>query len=266
MEFEYSLGQAGVSVAYTSFLAMNTMMEIIIPRVPKAQAQIMSERIEELVYKIEYKLSRHIRGGALETVNTQGFQNFIKTDEETYMVLELCETMRKATGGYFDIAVLSTEKHRPAYTTDPKCKRVQLASGEVMLDLGGFAKGYTLDKIRRELEAADIVDALINFGNSSIMGIGSHPFGNSWQVGLEASSESFNLKDASLSVSGKSPVGKAHIVNPLTGKVVEWDEKVVITGRSALVCEILSTALYAAPKQERAKIISSFEGYNTFFR
>ena len=36
---------------------------------------------------------------------------------------------------------------------------------------------------------------------------------------------------------------------------------IVVEGRSALVAEVLSTALYAAPQSEREAIMQQFEGY-----
>jgi hypothetical protein len=36
---------------------------------------------------------------------------------------------------------------------------------------------------------------------------------------------------------------------------------VAVEGRSAFVCEVLSTALYAAPPEERNRIIREFEDY-----
>ena len=37
---------------------------------------------------------------------------------------------------------------------------------------------------------------------------------------------------------------------------------IAVEGRSAFVCEIVSTALYAAPRGARQEIVAEFEGYS----
>ena len=64
-----------------------------------------------------------------------------------------------------------------------------------------------------------------------------------------------------MSVSGRSRGGEYHIFDPHDGRRVVCDDTVVVTGRSALVCEVLSTALYAAPAARRRAIMSRYEGY-----
>ena len=64
-----------------------------------------------------------------------------------------------------------------------------------------------------------------------------------------------------MSVSGRMPAGEYHIVDPHTGLKVAQDGMIVVEGRSALVAEVLSTALYAAPQSEREAIMQQFEGY-----
>jgi thiamine biosynthesis lipoprotein ApbE len=64
-----------------------------------------------------------------------------------------------------------------------------------------------------------------------------------------------------MSVSGRTPRGEYHIINPHTGGTVAGEELILVEGRSALVAEVLSTALYAAPRAERAEIMKSYGGY-----
>jgi thiamine biosynthesis lipoprotein ApbE len=70
-----------------------------------------------------------------------------------------------------------------------------------------------------------------------------------------------HLCDNAMSVSGRTPRGEYHIINPHTGGTVAGEELILVEGRSALVAEVLSTALYAAPRAERAEIMKSYDGY-----
>ena len=70
-----------------------------------------------------------------------------------------------------------------------------------------------------------------------------------------------HLQGSAMSVSGRATDGRYHIVNPAMGATVAGDELLLVEGRSALITEVLSTALYAAPRAQRAAIMSHFEGY-----
>lgn len=135
------------------------------------------------------------------------------------MILQLCEVFRKSTGGYFDIAAFSGCRTVPTYRLDPATRCVTLCGADVVLDAGGFGKGYALDRVRKLLAASGVANALVNFGDSSVTTLGSHPFGDCWKVAARTGGGEFRLKGSSLSLSGLRPDGRAHIVDPTTG---EW--------------------------------------------
>ena len=139
--------------------------------------------------------------------------------------------------------------------------RINASQGREAVALGGFGKGYALDRVRKLLADAGVANALVNFGDSSVAAVGSHPFGDCWQVTAKAGGGTFRLKETSLSLSGLRPDGRAHIVDPKSRRTVSDSVVVAVEGRSAFVCEILSTALYAAPAGARQGIAAEFEGY-----
>ena len=51
---------------------------------------------------------------------------------------------------------------------------VELAPG-ASLDLGGIAKGWALDRMREHLRARGVENALVSFGQSSLMALGAPP-------------------------------------------------------------------------------------------
>lgn len=259
LEFEYSAANPAAPIAFASFEAMHTIVEIIIVGMAQEHAKSAMQSCRTIIETLDNMFNRHNPQSTIAQIN-----NSIKTDvdEQTYIVLELCEMMRKATQGYFDIAALSSSSNNPKFILNPKNHTIERCSNKTMLDLGGFAKGYALEKIKTELTQIGVKSALINFGNSSVAGIGTHPFGDAWQVSAQIDTQcSFDLADSALSISGKSPSAKAHIVDPISGKLCLRDEIIAIQGTSALICEILSTALYAAPRQKRAEIMVDFDGY-----
>ncbi len=168
-----------------------------------------------------------------------------------------------------------------------------------ILDFGAIAKGYALERVRKILDEAGVRNALLNFGGSSALGMGHHPLGPHWEVrpatpvpcensallhteqaeerGAYRQTEAgesagegitpkkgeqcFRLLDSAMSVSGKNREGRDHIVNPITGRMAGAKADIVVQGRSAIICEALSTALYAAPSELHKEIIANFGGY-----
>lgn len=61
--------------------------------------------------------------------------------------------------------------------------RVSSSNPAVQLDLGGYAKGYALDRARALLQAAGIHNALINIGGN-VMALGSKG-GQPWEIGIQ---------------------------------------------------------------------------------
>lgn len=262
MEFVYSAKNPGAEAAFVSFGAMHSVFEMVLVGISEHKAESIAERVRLRVSSIEKKLNRHDSKSVFAGICSSGADTPVAVDDEVFSLLQFCETFRKSTAGYFDIAVLSGSDVRPAYSLSPGTGTVSLAADDILLDAGGFGKGYALDQIRTVLAEEGVENALLNFGDSSVLGIGCHPFGDCWSVDVRTGGGTFRLKDSSLSVSGLRPDGTAHIVDPMEGTLVGFRGLVAVEGRSAFICEVLSTALYAAPERMRQAIISAFDGYS----
>jgi len=239
---------------------MHTRMELLFVHRDGKEAESIAAGVEKMVKGEEMVFSRHVRVSPAAKLNIASGN--IEVGEELYFALELCEKMRLATEGYFDVAALSPFRGRPAYKCTPADHSARRSDSNVVLDFGGFAKGYALEKARQMICGAGVASALLNFGNSSVAAVGSHPFGDCWNITPERNPEMVvHLRDSSLSISGNGVLGKSHIVNPVDGVAVVRDFDIGVTGKSALLCEMLSTALFAAPESEFENILASFQGY-----
>lgn len=261
MEFVYSAKNPQAPVTYVSLEVMHTVLEMVLAGIGESEARRLAEEVERLVRALDVSLNRHDSTSLFAKINASQGTESVVLDEETFVILQLCEVFRKSTGGYFDIAAFSGCRTVPTYRLDPATRCVTLCGADVVLDAGGFGKGYALDRVRKLLAASGVANALVNFGDSSVTTLGSHPFGDCWKVAARTGGGEFRLKGSSLSLSGLRPDGRAHIVDPTSGRMVSDDCVVAVEGCSAFVCEILSTALYAAPNRERQRIITAFEGY-----
>ena len=248
----------------------------------EAENRAAAEKIEAEVRRLEGVFNRFDAKSAVAALNRSREKAKVE-DEDLWFLLEFCEQMRAATQGHFDIAALSSGRTGEArFTLYHPSHEIKLSKGCV-LDFGGIAKGYALEKVRKILcEENGVESALLNFGGSSVLGIGHHPLGPCWKVAAEEPSpegdggesakdatagsssgagREFELRDNALSVSGRSRDGRNHIINPRTGRAPSREGNIAVQGRSALVCEALSTALYAAEPEVRNEIIANFEGY-----
>lgn len=268
-EFRYSTKNALYPVAYASMRAMHTRLEMVLVGVAEALARELAEAVEADTARMERLFNRHAAGAGLNVVNMLGRAGDVAVDDELFMVLELCEAFRRGTEGYFDITACSERAADTAarYTLDAAAHTVRLHGAGALLDLGGFAKGYALERLRQRVAEAGVQQAVLNFGDSSITAIGHHPYGEWWPIGVEpdarrsAVAQEFRLRDSAMSVSGRGRGGEYHIFDPHSGERVVREETMVVEGRSALVCEVLSTALYAAPAARREGIMARYEGY-----
>lgn len=267
-EFRYSDKNPSHPVAYACFHAMHTRMEAVLADVDETAARRLTEEIGAEVKALERLFNRFDDASPLAVINARAAREAVDAGDELFMALELCEAFRKGTGGYFDITTSTGSGGKTSgYALDPSAHTVRFTREGIMLDMGGFAKGYALERVRRRVADAGITCGVLNFGNSSIAALGHHPYGEWWPIGVEHTkmrsvmAHEFHLCDRALSISGRSPEGEYHIVNPLTGATVAGEELIAVEGRSALVAEVLSTALYAAPKALRAAIVGQYEGY-----
>ena len=141
---------------------------------------------------------------------------------------------------------------------------IALSNFSVTLEFGGFAKGYALKKIQEILLRGNIENAFVDFGNSSIMGIGHHPYGDCWKVSLQnpytqQTLDEFCLTDNTLSTSGNTEQYTGHIINPLTGIYNEQKKVTSILSDNPLDAEILSTVWMIADDQQREQINENFK-------
>ena len=265
MEFVYSTRNPAVPTAYSRLDAMHTRCEILLPFLAEDEARALVDSVWELVQAADRRYNRFLAGSVLAEVNRKAAAEAVAVDEELFLILQLCETFRKATAGYFDVTAGSRVPDR-AVLLDAAAHTVRFSRPGMRLDLGGFAKGFVLEQAAR-LVSARAQSALLSFGGSSVAAVGRHPLDAPWPVAVahsyyaDRTAHTFPLEDAALSVSGKDPRGRGHIIDPATGNTLEKEGLVAVTGPSAMVTEVLSTALWVAPADKRGDILAAFDGY-----
>ena len=265
MEFVYDKRNPSVPTAYSRLAALHTQCEILLPGLDEAAARALCEDVWALVREADRRYNRFLPGSVLSELNREAAGRAVEVDDELFFILQMCDTFRKATLGYYDISAGSRVDDR-RWELDSAQRTARFSRAGMRLDLGGFAKGFVLEKAVQAVSAATDC-ALLSFGGSSTAAVGRHPFGAPWPVSVahiyypDRTVHTFRLEGGSLSVSGKDPRGRGHIIDPHTGNVVEKEGLLAVTGPSAMVTEVLSTALWVAPAEQRTGILSAFSGY-----
>jgi FAD:protein FMN transferase len=186
--------------------------------------------------------------------------------DELWEVLLNCGKYHTLTSGLFDITLSDFKK----IEFDHKQKTIFFHGNPVILDLGGYAKGYAMQKIRKLLIDAGINQAFFNFGNSSVMALGKHPGGRPWLVGIDnpffpgEQLGSAELCDNALSSSGNLPEHRQHIVHPHTGDFYSGKRVVSVLSGSDSEAEILSTALLLADDKTAEEIKGNFNNITVY--
>ncbi|MBO7488584.1 MAG: FAD:protein FMN transferase [Bacteroidales bacterium] len=270
--FKYSDENISAPVAYSSLQTMHSVAEIVLPYYSEEKSRTIIEEIWSRTKEANDKFNRFDKGSPLALVNRTAAEEAVAVDDEMFMVLEMCRVFCSSTDGYFDItanrASRTASKGVKNFELDGARHTVRFSDPTVKLDLGGFAKGYALENACNILRKHDVACALLNFGNSSVCAVGAHPYGEYWPISVEhpyfrgKCAHTFELKDCALSISGKNGRGVEHIIDPATGDHVVRDEMIAVTGPSPMACEVLSTALYVAPREKRSDILARFKGYS----
>jgi FAD:protein FMN transferase len=274
--------------------SMGTRLDIVFPGLEDEMADRIFALIKEELNQIEDNISIYREQSEFSLINQIAPQRPCSVSSQTFNMIGRLVDLSLKTSGYFDFTLgmigMGNNPDTVAlpvydFLTIPVDKRIHLDAlsqtvkfyvNLIMLDSGGFGKGLGLDMIKETLERSSIHSAFVNFCNSSVLGFGAHPYGDSWKTGITNIFDenenvfAFELKNTFMSVSGNTPQnlrknGVGHIIHPRTGKLVEGFFQCAVSGENGLVTEVLSTALTCAPDHERDSVMDNFPGYKAVF-
>lgn len=221
---------------------MGTRMEMLIVGIDEAKAASIWSALHERVIFLDRMLNRFDPGSEVSLLNLKHKTDGPDMSDELEHLITLATDYNSRTLGLFDI-----------HTQDGG------------LDFGGFAKGYFLRECKRLLRENGVECAFVDFGGSSILGIGHHPYGDCWKVGVvdpytRSQVDEVCICNESMSTSGNSPAYEGHIRNPRTGDRCIDRKMVTIVADDPLDAEVLSTAFMVAQDEEIPIILNNFAG------
>ena len=236
-------------------------------------------------------LVKNIFADVKKIEDAAGSGEFVEVSADVYKILETAQIFSELTDGAFDVTCGAAielwgfrDKNFRVPTNEELAdvknfvghEHLQLRDGKVRVDrrgvkinLGGVAKGYGVDLVRKIFAKHGIEDGLIDFGTSTIFAFGVKKIGvKNPRVEGELSAV-IELENSALSTSGdyeKFFVANGrrycHILNPKTCAPVEADNfsvTVVVDGSVELcgtVADILSTAAFV-DRERVEKVLSA---------
>ena len=176
--------------------AMATAFEVIILHEDARYAQQAAWAAFDELDKLEQELSRFIENSDISRINNLAANQPLQIGLAAFECLQLCARIYAETNGAFDITIgsllgcwlnedktmripseeqLNLARQRTGLQLlklDEAEHTVQLLTDSVQIDLGGFGKGYAVDRMAELLREWNIDTALIHGGGSSVLALG----------------------------------------------------------------------------------------------
>ena len=242
-------------------------------------------------FRVIDALIKNIFADVKKIEDAAGTGDFVEISPDVYKSLETAQIFSELTDGAFDVTIGAAidlwgfrDKNFRVPTDDElTCvknfvghEHLHLRDGKAYLDkrgvkinLGGVAKGYGVDLVRKIFAAHGIRDGLIDFGTSTIFAVGTKKIGVKNPQAEDEMSAVVELKNSALSTSGdyeKFFVANGrrytHIIDPKTCAPVDREKfsvTVVVDGsveNCGTVADILSTAAFI-DRERVEKILST---------
>lgn len=276
-----------MSIFYRQISTMGTRLELVIPGLEEDRGTELVRRVKDSLDLLNSKISNYQPDSELSKVNRLRAGESISVRGELLELISAGSRYNGLTRGYFDFTlggwtsppdrIADTGRRLRELLDVPFNERFILHGdlftkhcSDVRIDSGGIGKGMALEGLEKTVRSFGIHSAFISFGGSSVLGVGTHPYGHAWKVGIrhplkaEVVAEEVDLVDSSLSVSGNSLNNRrkygetGHILDPLTGQFCDGLDMAIAVSRNPVEAEMLSTAMMAAGKNGEAMLKNQF--------
>ncbi|RLD10203.1 hypothetical protein DRI50_11330 [candidate division KSB1 bacterium] len=269
--------------------AMGTVFEIKISHDDYQYAKFASTEAFRLLDTLEQYLSRFIANSDISRISNLEIGEWTKVSVETYECLMQCVDMYRLSAGVFDVSIgalydcwLDEKKRLKSPTPDEIAEakehvglhklsfdatqfRVGMSGGPVHLDLGGFGKGYALDKMAELLTEWELTSFVLNGGQSSML-FRQPPAGEAgWDITL---SDPFNdyqpmreLRLHNVAIAGSGLQKGRHIIDPRSGEPLQNHRATWALAPTAAFADGLSTTFMILEYEKIKAICATMPQY-----
>lgn len=274
-----------------TFRAMGTEVTVLAPRASVSEEERLTQHVRALFERNERMFSRFRPESALSTLN--GSTAVVSVPDELFSALERAEAYRRLTRGAFDVRVgaclvacgydrsftaggldrvassppATAVASGPSVRLDPAARSIDRPA-EVLLDLGGMIKGFTVDRALELLPACAAIDA---GGDAYLRGAG--PDGAGWQVDIEdprdADRTLLTLRVHDRAVATSSPNRRHwragheqmhHLIDPQTGRPSHSSTtQVTVVANTVELAEVLAKAVYVLDARAGLELLAGLD-------
>lgn len=287
---------ASISAQWQSFshVAMTTPIELFFWEEDSDKAEQISQAVFNEFDRIEQKMSRYIDTSELSNINRNAALKNVQVSESLFNVLESAMDISKLSNGAFDISFASVgymydyrKKQMPSQDVldkklelfhyenillDKEKQSIHFTKPGIVIDLGGIAKGYSVDKGIEILKKAGIESAHLSAGGD--MRLIGDKRGKPWIIGIKNPFDEtlhalvLPLSETAISTSGDyeryfmDDKGERvhHILSPKTGKSAKGLRSVTILANDAITSDGLSTAVFVLGLKQGLGLINKLDG------
>lgn len=265
---------------------MATVFEIFIAHPdPEYSNQAAREAFDELD-RLERELSRFIENSDVSRIDEAVPGQPVTIGLDTFDSLKQCERLYRDTYGAFDVTIgplwqcwfdkdknprtpakreIDTARQQIGFhlLKLDESRQTVTVSRPVRIDLGGFGKGYALDKMAELLRDWDIDSALIHGGRSTVLALNAPPGQKGWPLSISHPNdkkvlETFLLTNRAVSASGLRK--GHHIIDPRTGYPAKSKQAAWSFAPTAATADALSTAFMIMSQEEITRYCKEHPG------
>ncbi len=250
--------------------AMATIFEIIIAHPDRSYSQQAAWAAFQITDQLEKDLSRFIENSDIARINSAKTGDKLVIGLDAFTCLQECDRLFTLTGGAFDIsigALLDCWLDNDKKLKNPAAEELQaimqnrgntllllndadysveILQAPLHIDLGGYGKGYAVDRMAASLEEWDIDNYILHGGLSSVRAHGGMNGQTGWPVSISNPFQNytplrqFNLHNRCMNGSGLQKGN--HIINPRTGRPLAIHRAAWAFSPDAATGDALSTA------------------------
>jgi thiamine biosynthesis lipoprotein len=253
-------------------VALGTLIEVQIRGVDRADAWHIMDAVFAEIRRVDTLFSTYTERGPVWKLNN-GSDTLVDVPDEVRALMLRCDTLTRASGGAFDIAVQPLirawgfDGETPSRPDDSTLAAAREASGwqhirigedgrirkspTAMINFGAIAKGYAVDRAVAVLRSYDIADGLVNAGGEV------RTTGGEWSIGIQHPRSASELaavvdvKGRAIATSGdyeqyfeEDGVRYHHIFDPATGLPARACQSVSVIADDDMTADALATAVF----------------------
>ncbi len=280
---------------------MGTIARILAVDADEARASEAVEAAFAEIRRIDALMTDYDPQSPLSKLNQTAFKDPVIVDSDIFTVLAAAKRFSEQSEGAFDVTIgpvthlwrkAKANQTKPNETELTRAKSlvghenllldfdkrtVKFAKPGMLLDLGGIAKGYAIDKAVEILEAAGLSGGMVDIGGD-IRCFGT-PQNKSahWLIGLQDPVKQADIlmvlktDDRAVATSGDyqrfviiDGQKHSHIMNPQTADSAQTLSSVTIIAQTAMTADALATAVTVLGPEKGMDLIEIIPDVETF--